>query len=430
MVEEEKERERIIVVPSGGVGAGTVAGVTLIGVAALILLYWWYTQQQGKAGGGTGVLQFMVHDDATGVAIDGVALAVSGAGTASVTTDYSGFATVTGVVDGTYYVSCTKAGYDTKTVTVAGKNGGSILTTIALHKTGGPPGVTPTIISTSPPNGVTSVSPDVSIVVTFSKKMDPAATTISCSPDPGGWNKTWDSTGTVMTCTHTSFAPNTVYTLNVTGKDTAGHDLGAGAVPNPWSFTTGAAPTTGTLDIYVQDSTDNTAVGGATVRLSGANTGSQNADGAGHVHFSGLTAGTTFVNISKGGYITRVFPTPVTSGSLTAYLHIPKASILFESTNPQGHQDWHLADPDGVGVVHVHLMVHTAGCFWGGKVKLRLLRLGGEVWSTGDLGVGVAFGDINWDFNISPAVVFDEVVYDDALALGVIDHVKVTLTSA
>jgi len=111
----------------------------------------------------------------------------------------------------------------------------------------------PTIISTIPANGATGVPLNEKVTATFSTAMNAATingTTFTLA-GPGG-------TAVAGTVTYAAgsnsaiFAPSanltaaTTYTATVTSgaKDLAGNALAAGAVPNPWTFTTGTTTTT------------------------------------------------------------------------------------------------------------------------------------------------------------------------------------------
>jgi hypothetical protein len=106
--------------------------------------------------------------------------------------------------------------------------------------------VRPTITITSPVNAATGVLTTASVVITFSEAINPASFTYTSTPNPGGWAVVW-SGGNVATLTHTAFAGGTLYTFTVTAaNDLAGNLLNAGAVPNPFSFTTATIPTVAT----------------------------------------------------------------------------------------------------------------------------------------------------------------------------------------
>jgi hypothetical protein len=71
----------------------------------------------------------------------------------------------------------------------------------------------------------------------------------------------WSAGNTTATYSHNDFNSETLYTFEITGgKDVAGNDLAAGAVPNPWEFTTEDAvapqissttPVNGTIDVLI-----------------------------------------------------------------------------------------------------------------------------------------------------------------------------------
>jgi hypothetical protein len=112
----------------------------------------------------------------------------------------------------------------------------------------------PTVIATNPVSGATAVPTNQIITATFSKAMDPATITASGTftvavAGVGGASVqgTVSYTGTTATFTPAAtLAPSTQFTATITSaaKDLSGNALVAGAAPNPWSFTTGAAADT------------------------------------------------------------------------------------------------------------------------------------------------------------------------------------------
>ncbi|UCG68634.1 MAG: tandem-95 repeat protein, partial [Thermoplasmata archaeon] len=97
----------------------------------------------------------------------------------------------------------------------------------------------PTITATTPADNAPNIGLDQEVIITFSEPLDNTTVTYTCLPDPGGWSVVWSGGNTLATFSHNQFDSNTVYTFQVTGaKDLAGNDLAAGAVPNPWSFST------------------------------------------------------------------------------------------------------------------------------------------------------------------------------------------------
>ncbi|MGH8399287.1 MAG: ice-binding family protein, partial [Gammaproteobacteria bacterium] len=99
-------------------------------------------------------------------------------------------------------------------------------------------------------SGATSVPTNQKINATFSKTMDPATITASGTftvAAAGGATVpgTVSYAGSIATFTPTAnLASNTQFTATITNaaKDLSGNALVSGAVPNPWSFTTGAGP--------------------------------------------------------------------------------------------------------------------------------------------------------------------------------------------
>jgi hypothetical protein len=109
----------------------------------------------------------------------------------------------------------------------------------------------PTITLTNPANSATAVQLNATVNATFSEAMDPTTltsatftltATLAATPVTG--TVSYAPATDIATFTPTSpLATNTKYTATVTtaAKDTFGNALIAGAVPNPWTFTTGAA---------------------------------------------------------------------------------------------------------------------------------------------------------------------------------------------
>lgn len=95
----------------------------------------------------------------------------------------------------------------------------------------------PVVKTTLPADAAVAVDPVAPIVVTFTKRMNPAAVALS---GPAGWTftPTWNATFDQVTFAHHMFRPGTTVTLTVTGQDNGGLPLAAGAVPTTWSFTT------------------------------------------------------------------------------------------------------------------------------------------------------------------------------------------------
>ena len=111
----------------------------------------------------------------------------------------------------------------------------------------------PTIISTSPVNAATAVPLNQKVSAIFSTAMNAATITGTtftltgpgATPVAGAVTYAAGSNAALFTPT-TNLAPSTVYTATVTNgaQDLAGNALGPGAVPNPWTFTTGTAANT------------------------------------------------------------------------------------------------------------------------------------------------------------------------------------------
>lgn len=112
----------------------------------------------------------------------------------------------------------------------------------------------PTVTITVPASAATDVPTNQAVTATFSKAMDPATITASGTftvavAGAGGAAVPGTVTyaGSIATFTPTAaLAPSTEFTATITNaaKDLSGNALTAGAVPNPWSFTTGTGADT------------------------------------------------------------------------------------------------------------------------------------------------------------------------------------------
>jgi hypothetical protein len=108
----------------------------------------------------------------------------------------------------------------------------------------------PRVSSTNPADLAVNVPLDKIISATFSEAMDPLTIITAnfmlldgVTPVPG--TVAYDVPGNIMTFTPLSpLAFSTTYTAQIStgATDLAGNSLVSGAVPNPWSFTTAAAP--------------------------------------------------------------------------------------------------------------------------------------------------------------------------------------------
>jgi hypothetical protein len=93
----------------------------------------------------------------------------------------------------------------------------------------------PTIAATSPSDGG-SAGASQPVVASFSEAMDPSAVSLVATPDPGGWNVSWDAGFETATWTHSPFSPGISYSIRILGKDAAGNLLAAGPAKNPFAF--------------------------------------------------------------------------------------------------------------------------------------------------------------------------------------------------
>ena len=112
----------------------------------------------------------------------------------------------------------------------------------------------PTVTVTNPASAAVGVPTNQRIVATFSEVMDPATITAAGTftvkvAGVGGaavaGTVSWAGSKATFTPT-ANLAPSTQFTATITtaAQDLSGNALGAGAVPNPWNFTTGTGPNT------------------------------------------------------------------------------------------------------------------------------------------------------------------------------------------
>jgi len=196
-------------------------------------------------------------NSATVVASGTFTVAVSGTGGAAVpgtvtyvaATNTATFAPTANLLSSTPY---------TATVTTVAQNAtGNALATsyVWTFTTGKTADVTPpTVIATNPASGITGVPANQTITATFSKVVDPATITAAGTftvavAGAGGAAVPGTVSYAGSTATFTpaaNLAANTPFTATITNaaKDLSGNALVAGAVPNPWSFTTGAGADT------------------------------------------------------------------------------------------------------------------------------------------------------------------------------------------
>jgi uncharacterized repeat protein (TIGR01451 family) len=100
-------------------------------------------------------------------------------------------------------------------------------------------GAPPQIVGTSPADGATGVWVSTPLVVTFSEPVNPDSLRYTVRPDPGGWTVAWSAGNTVATLGHADWAFSHTYSVAVEARDLDNLPLVSGALPNPWSFTTG-----------------------------------------------------------------------------------------------------------------------------------------------------------------------------------------------
>jgi hypothetical protein len=110
--------------------------------------------------------------------------------------------------------------------------------------------VPPTITYTSPADGATDVLVNAPLVIAFSEPIDASTYSGFFTPDPAGWDSSWNATMDTITWTHNDYATSTLHTYQVlTANDLNGNPLAAGPVPNPFTFTTNADGTPPTASV-------------------------------------------------------------------------------------------------------------------------------------------------------------------------------------
>jgi len=143
----------------------------------------------------------------------------------------------TGLSPGSY---CYQLSVDYRRDSVGGLYTGLARSPIVCGNPGAGPQA-PQVTVTGPIDGVSGVPRTQPVVITFSEAMDtnPAVTFITTAP-PAVFTYAWTVANTVLTANHaTDFGDCVPYTVTVTGVDANdGLALVAGAVPNPFGFTT------------------------------------------------------------------------------------------------------------------------------------------------------------------------------------------------
>ncbi|HXR97344.1 MAG TPA: Ig-like domain-containing protein [Terriglobales bacterium] len=171
--------------------------------------------------------------------------AVAGTVTYNATGSVASFAPTAPLTQLTAYTATVTTGAQSLADTAMPANFNWSFTTAATPDT-----TKPTIISTLPANLATAVPINTSVSAVFSEPMNPAtinSATFTLTPPVGPAVQALVTYAAIAnTATLQPLAPlaaNTQYTakVSVAAQDLAGNPLGAGLVPNPWTFTTAAA---------------------------------------------------------------------------------------------------------------------------------------------------------------------------------------------
>ncbi len=188
-------------------------------------------------GGGTDLDPFEAN---TAVAIDEVSFTIGSGGTVDVpivlTDSSSATAAETGINHVTAYL-------------VGGGDAGAVSDPLIVQLEDPPPDTTPpTLQSRTPGVDATDVAVGANVTATFSEAIDPAtisASSVTLTPQGGGTaiaaTRTLTAGGTTLTLNpDADLAPDTTYTVTLTGaiEDTAGNPLAS--APITWQFTTAA----------------------------------------------------------------------------------------------------------------------------------------------------------------------------------------------
>ena len=100
----------------------------------------------------------------------------------------------------------------------------------------------PVILATAPAEAASEVAITSSVVVTFSQPINTSTLAYTVTPDPGGFAAAWSAGNTRLTLSHAPLAYSQAYTVTLAAENMSGLPLAAGPAPNPWHFTTVAAP--------------------------------------------------------------------------------------------------------------------------------------------------------------------------------------------
>jgi hypothetical protein len=91
-----------------------------------------------------------------------------------------------------------------------------------------------------PFNGMTGVRLNEQVMISFDEPVDSLSLRFTCTPDPGGWTRSWDPGSQNVYLNHNLFSAGTTYSFRLDSlQDLAGNQLRSDTIPgpNPWSFT-------------------------------------------------------------------------------------------------------------------------------------------------------------------------------------------------
>ncbi len=123
---------------------------------------------------------------------------------------------------------------DTAGNALAGRDSIGFVTTAEADTLG------PYISFAQPSAGQSGVLISEQVMISFSEPVDSLSLRFTCTPDPGGWTRSWDAGAQWLYLRHNRFSPGVTYSFRVDSlRDQTGNQLRPDslAAPNPWTFT-------------------------------------------------------------------------------------------------------------------------------------------------------------------------------------------------